>query len=92
MKLRKCFNCLRDHFVKDCTFGNNCRRCDNAGEKKHFFLLREKSTYFVDTGHRPPETSAEPAVTMRNVKTESIKAAYNRVTAARVVNPATGHS
>ena len=53
------------------------------------FLLHD---YFVDTGHRPPETSAEPAVTMRSVKIESVKAACNRVTAARVVNPATCHS
>ena len=29
---------------------------------------------------------------MRSVKIESVKAAYNRVTAARVMNPATGHS
>ena len=36
--------------------------------------------------------SAEPAVTMHSVKIESVKAAYNRVTAARVVNPPTGHS
>ena len=56
---------------------------------KALFLLHD---YFVDTGHRPPETSAEPAVTMPSVKIESVKAAYNCVTAARVVNPATGHS
>ena len=89
MKCRKCLNCLCDYFVKDCTFGNDCRRCGNACDKKHFFLLHN---YFVNTGHRPPETSAEPAVNMLSVKIESIKAAYNRVTAARVVNPATGHS
>ena len=46
---------LRDHFVKDCTFGNNCRRCGNGCDKKHFFLRHD---YFVDSGHRPPETSA----------------------------------
>ena len=89
MKSGKCLNCLRDHFVKDCTFGNNCRRCGNSCDKKHFFLLHD---YFVDTEHRPPKTSAEPAITMRSVKIESVKTAYNRVTAARVVNPATGHS
>ena len=89
MKSGKCLNCLCDHFVKNCTFGNNCRRCGNAGDKKHFLLLHD---YFVDTGHRSPETSAESAVTMRCVKIESIKASYNRVTAARVVNPTTGHS
>ena len=72
----------------DCTFGNNCHRCGNACGKKHFFLLHD---YFVDTKYRPPETSAEPTVTMRSVKIESVKAAYNCVTAARVVNPATGH-
>ena len=64
MKSGKCLNCLRDHFVKDCTLGNNC---GNAYDKKHFFLLHN---YFVDKGHRPPETSAEPAVTMRSVKIE----------------------
>ena len=89
MKSGKCLNCLRDHFVKDCTRDNNCRRCGNACDKKHYFLLHD---YFVDSGHRPPETSAEPAVTVRSVKIESVKAAYNRVTAARVMNPATGHS
>ena len=89
MKSRKCLNCLHDHFVEDCTFDNNCRSYSNACDKKHYFLLHD---YFVDTGHRPPETSAEPAVTMRSVKIESVKAAYNRVTAVRVVNPATGHS
>ena len=60
-----------------------------ACDKKHFFLLHD---YFVDTGHRQSETSAEPAVTIRRVKVESVKAAYIRVTAARAVNPATGHS
>ena len=89
MKSGMCLNCLRNHFVKDCTFGNNCRRCGNACDKKHYFLLHD---YFVDSGHRLPKTSAEPAVTMHSVKTESVKAAYNRVTAARVVNSATGHS
>ena len=89
MKSGKCLNCLHDHFVKDSTFGNNCRRCGNACDKKHFFLLHD---YFVDTGHRPPEASAELAVTMRSVKIESVKAAYNRVAAAGAVNPATGHS
>ena len=72
MKSGKCLNCLRDHFVKDRTFSNNCCRCGNACDKKHFFLLHD---YFVDTGHRPHETSAEPTVTMRSVKTESVKAA-----------------
>ena len=57
MKSGKCLNCLRNHFVKDCTFGNNCRRCGNACDKKHFFLLHD---YFVDSGHKPPQTSAEP--------------------------------
>ena len=89
MKSGRCLNCLRNHFVKTCTFGNNCRRCGNACDKKHFFLLHD---YFVDTGHRPPQTSAESAVTMRRVKIESVKAACNCVTAARVVNSATGHS
>ena len=79
---------MRDHFAKDYTFGNNCRRCSNACDKKHFFLLHD---YFVDTPHRSPETSAEPALTLSSVKIESVKAAYNRVTAARVMNPATGH-
>ena len=37
MKSGKCLKCLRDHFVKDCTFGNNCRTCGNACVKKHFF-------------------------------------------------------
>ena len=83
MKSGKCLNCLRGHFVKDCIFGNNCRRCSNSCDKKHFFLLHD---YFVDTEHRPPKTSAKSPVTMLNVKIESIKAAYNRVTAARVVN------
>ena len=55
---------------------------------KHFFLLHD---YFVDIGHRLPETTAEPAVTMCNVKIESVKAAYNHLTAARMVNPAIGH-
>ena len=77
--------CLRDHFVKDYTFGNNCRRCQNDWDKKHFFLLH-------DYKHRPPETSSEPAVTRRSVKTESKKALYNRVTVARVVNSATRRS
>ena len=76
-------------FVKDCTIGNNCRRCGNACDKKHFFLLHD---WLVDIGHRPPETSAKPAVTIRGVKIESVKTVYNRVTAAGVVNSATGHS
>ena len=87
MKSGKNLNCLRDHFVKDCTRDNNCRRCGNACDKKHYFLLHN---YFVDSGHRPPETSAEFAVTMRSVKIENVKAAYNYVTAAQ--NPATDHS
>ena len=89
MKSGKCLNCLRDHFVKDCTRDNNCCRCGNACDKKHYFLLHD---YFVDSGYRPPETSAEPAVTVCSVKIESVKAAYNRMTAAREMNPATGHS
>ena len=48
--------------------------------------------YFVDIAHRPHETSAEPTVTMRSVKIESVKTAYNSVTAASVVKSATGHS
>ena len=62
MKSGKCLNCLRDHFVKDCMFANNCRRCGNACDKKHFFLLHD---YFVNIAHTPPELSAEPAVTIR---------------------------
>ena len=89
MNSEECLNCLRDQFVKDCTFGNNCPRCGNACDKKHFFLLHD---YFVDIAHRPPETSAEPAVIMRSVKIESVKAVYNGVTVARVVNFLTGHS
>ena len=89
MKSGKCFNSLRDHFVKNWTFGNNCRRCGNACDKKHFFLQQD---YFVDIAHRPPKTSAEPAVTMRSVKIGSVKAAYNRLTVDRVMNHATGHS
>ena len=89
IKSGKCLNCLRDQFVKDCMFGNNCRTCGNAYDKKHFFLLHD---YFGDIAHRPPETSVESAVTMRSVKIENVKGAYNRVTAAPVMNPATGHS
>ena len=89
MKSEKYLNCLCDNFVKNCTFGNNCRRCGNACDKKHFFRLHD---YFVNTGFRPPETSAEPAAPMHSVKIGSVKAAYNRVTAARVVNPASSHS
>ena len=55
--------------------------------KSTFFPLHD---YFVDTENRRPKRSTEPVVTMRSVKIESVKAAYNRVTAARVVNPATG--
>ena len=34
IKSGKCLNCLRDHLVKDCTFRNNCRKCENeCGER-----------------------------------------------------------
>ena len=89
IKSGKCLNCLRDHLVKDCTLRNSCRKCGNACDKKHFFLLHD---FFVSNGRREIDTNVEDIVSMRSVKIESVKAAYNRVTAARVMNPVTGHS
>ena len=84
-------NCLRKHFVKDCFAPNSCRKCGTAYSRKHSFLLHDA---FVtpSQARESGDNTSEPSVTLRKVGIGSVKAAFSRVTAARIMNPVNGKS
>ena len=86
VKSGRCLNCLRKHFVKDCFAPNRCRKCGAAYSRKHSFLLHDA---FVtpSQAHESGDNTSEPSVTVRKVGIGSVKAAFSRVTAARIMNP-----
>ena len=86
VKSGRCLNCLRKHFVKDCFAPNRCRKCGAAYSRKHSFLLHDA---FVtpSQAHESGDNTLEPSVTVRKVGIGSVKAAFSRVTAARIMNP-----
>ena len=94
VKSGRCLNCLRKHFVKDCGYPNNCRKCGISCSKKHYYLLHDlyatKCDSRSDFMTKPSE--ARNCTPVRNVSIGTVKAALNRVTAVRVVNPANGKS
>ena len=91
VKSGRCLNCLRNHFVKDCFAPNSCRKCGAAYSRKHFFLLHDA---FVtpSQARESGDNTSEPSVTVRKVGIGSVKAAFSRVTAARIMNPVNGKS
>ena len=79
--------------VKNCLFPNNCRTCGAACSQKHSFLLHEiyvRSSESRKAVDRESEVSG--SVPARKVNITSIKAAFNRVTAVRLMNPDNGKS
>ena len=78
----RCLNCLGNHLLRDCSRPNNCRKCGPDHRSKHYFLLHD---HYVK-----PDKKNNSLVTSRGMHVERIKAAYNRVTAARIFNPVTG--
>ena len=91
VKSGRCLNCLRKHFVKDCFAPNSCRKCGAAYSRKHSLLLHDA---FVtpSQAHESGDNTSEPSVTVRKVGIGSVKAAFSRVTAARIMNPVNGKS
>ena len=91
VKSGRCLNCLRKHFVKDCFAPNSCRKCGAAYSRKHSFLLHDA---FVtpSQARESGDNTSEPSVTVRKVGIGSVKAAFSRVTAARIMNPVNGKS
>ena len=91
VKSGRCLNCLRKHFVKDCFAPNSCGKCGAAYSRKHSFLLHDA---FVtpSQAHESGDNTSEPSVTVRKVGIGSVKAAFSRVTAARIMNPVNGKS
>ena len=91
VKSGRCFNCLRKHFVKDCFAPNSCRKCGAAYSRKHSLLLHD--TFVTPSqAHESGDNTSEPSVTVRKVGIGSVKAAFSRVTAARIMNPVNGKS
>ena len=86
VKSGRCLNCLRKHFVKDCFAPNSCRKCGAAYSRKHSLLLHDA---FVTPSQacESGDNTSEPSVTVRKVGIGSVKAAFSRVTAARIMNP-----
>ena len=86
VKSGRCLNCLHKHFVKDCFAHNRCRKCGAAYSRKHSFLLHDA---FVTPSQacESGDNTSEPSVTVRKVGIGSVKAAFSRVTAARIMNP-----
>ena len=91
VKSGRCLNCLRKHFVKDCFAPNSCRKCGTAYSRKHSFLLHDA---FVTPSQacESGDNTSEPSVTVRKVGIGSVKAAFSRVTAARIMNPVNSKS
>ena len=91
VKSGRCLNCLRKYFVKDCFSLNSCRKCGAAYNRKHSFLLHDA---FVTPSQacESGDNTSEPLVTVRKVGIGSVKAAFSRVTAARIINPVNGKS
>ena len=91
VKSGRCLNCLRKHFVKDCFAPNSCRKCGAAYSRKHSLLLHDA---FVTPSQacESGDNTSEPSVTVRKVGIGSVKAAFSRVTAARIMNPVNGKS
>ena len=90
IRSNRCLNCLPSHLVKDCAFANNCRKCGTLAVRKHYYLLHDYFVRPVDSQTmRNPDGTGRVAA-YRSVKIENVKAAYNRATAARVLNPVTG--
>lgn len=88
-KSNRCFNCLREHLLRDCVALCKCRKCGVSCSKKHHFLLHD----FYAKPSRPLENgdnSGQSSVTVRKLNSRSVGATFLRVTAARIVNPATG--
>ena len=90
-KSGRCLNCLRKHFVKDCFAPNSCRKCGAAYSRKHSFLLHDAFVTPSQARENVDNTS-EISVTVRKVGIGSVKAAFSRVTAARIMNPLNGKS
>ena len=91
VKSGRYLNCLHKHFVKDCFAPNSCRKCGAAYSRKHSFLLHDA---FVTPSQacESGDNTSEPSVTVRKVGIGSVKAAFSRVTAARIINPVNGKS
>ena len=91
VKSGRCLNCLRKHFVKDCFAPNRCRKCGAAYSRKHSFLLHDA---FVTPSQacESGDNTSEASVTVRKVGIGSVKTAFSRVTAARIMNPVNGKS
>ena len=91
VKSGRCLNCLHKHFVKDCFSPNSCRKCKAAYNRKHSFLLHDA---FVtpSQARESGDNTSEPSVTVRKVGIGSVKAAFSRVKAARIMNPVNGKS
>ena len=84
VKSGRCLNCLGLHLVRQCPRPNNCRKCSPDFDKKHYYLLHDAFIL------KPAAKNENSVVASRNLRIEKVKAAYNRVTAARIFNPATG--
>ena len=91
VKSGRCLNCLRKHFVKDCFAPNSCRKCGAAYSRKHSFLLHD-AFFTPSQACESGDNTSEPSVTVRKVGIGSMKAAFSRVTAARIMNPVNGKS
>ena len=91
VKSGRCLNCLRKHFVKDCFAPNSCRKCGAAYSRKHSLLLHD-AFVIPSQACESGDNTSEPSVTVRKVGIGSVKAAFSRVTAARIMNPVNGKS
>ena len=93
IKAGRCLNCLRKHMVKNCLFPNKCRTCGAACSQKHSFLLHE--LYVTSPESRKAvdrESEVAGSAPTREVTIASVKAAFNRVTAVRLISPDIGKS
>ena len=43
----RCLNCLGNHFLRDCSRPNNCRKCGPDHRSKHYFLLHDHYVLFL---------------------------------------------
>ena len=92
LKSGRCLNCLRKHFVKDCFAPNSCRKCGAAYSRKHFFLLHDAFVTPSQARESGGDNTSKLSVSVRKVGIGSVKAAFSRVTAARIMNPVNGKS
>ena len=90
VKSGRCLNCLRKHFVKDCFAPNSCRKYGAAYSRKHSFLLHD--AFVTPSQARENGDNTSELSEVRKVGIESVKAAFSRVTAARIINPVNGKS